>query len=100
MKKYDFGVVERKMLSDEEMMTKYGDWQILRVYATDNSSRCGYRMTEEDGEKGYSVYYESNTGRHYERYFIPGENLGILRDVRSIPNMKDYIRMKGGVIYD
>lgn len=83
--------MKREILTDDEMMDKYGDWKILRVYATSNSSRCGYRMTEEDGKKGYSVYYESSTGRHYERWFHPGENLGILRDVKKIPNMKDYI---------
>ena len=43
--------MKREILTDDEMMDKYGDWKILRVYATSNSSRCGYRMTEEDGKK-------------------------------------------------
>lgn len=87
--KYVFGgVVERYMYTDEQMEKKFGDWDILSVLSTSNSSKAEF-IAEEEG--GYKAYYCSANGRYSEKFFHPGKDLGIFRDIRKIPNILDYI---------
>lgn len=90
--KYTFGgVVERAMYTDEQMEKKFRDWRIISVMSSSNASKACFNLVEEEGINGYNAYYCSTNGRHYEKFFHPGKDLGVFKDIRKIPNILDYI---------